>query len=193
MDLVALQHLGPSQVRDSTGVSRISGRCFTIESLGKTLVGITDTSRSRVKILAIVYYNPAHIFKRKQNSWVICKYLPVAGGNLRNCSSKNYLLLDYMGLVPKRPQTTRRSLVTTELICQRWSQPIAWSLEHRHWGNRTFTVKKKISEAEPTASSSHEKKSIFIQFWINHKGGFLLFEKNRLGLEPWMSPGKSEI
>ena len=59
MDLVALQHLGSSQVRDLTGVSRISGRCFTIESLGKTLVGITDTSRSRVKILAIVYYNPS--------------------------------------------------------------------------------------------------------------------------------------
>ena len=44
------------------------------------------------------------MFKRKHNSWVICKYLPVAGGNLRNCSSENYLLLDYTG--PGAKETT---------------------------------------------------------------------------------------
>ena len=37
------------------------------------------------------------MFKRKQNSSVICKYLLVVGGNLRNCSSGNCLLLDYTG------------------------------------------------------------------------------------------------
>ena len=56
---------GSSQVRDLTGVSHVSGRYFTTEPLGKTLVGIADTSRSRVKILAIVYYNPSRYVQKE--------------------------------------------------------------------------------------------------------------------------------
>ena len=37
----------------------------TTEALGKTLVDITDTSRSRVKILAIVYYNPSRYVQKE--------------------------------------------------------------------------------------------------------------------------------
>ena len=63
MDSVALRHLGSSQVRDLTGVSAF--QADTTEPLGKTLVGVTDTSRSRVKILAIVYYNPSRYVQKE--------------------------------------------------------------------------------------------------------------------------------
>ena len=88
----------------------------------------------------------------KQNSWVICKCLPVVGGNLRNCFSYNYLLrtslmVQWRRIFPQERQI--RSLVqevstchgTTKTVLPCYWDPAleptrcnSWSLHARAWG-----------------------------------------------------------